>query len=177
MRLAMAGFILASQFLLMSAMADQELATWDSCSRISNNDMRLDCYDRYVVQLKEHQDGGQQAIQSALLQSPGEEILSSALQATNDDGFNLSVSQFLHLIEIAELDEGGGIPILGWQKLDRNNYVLWLKLRGRTGLAIQYYAKSKKNARAISVLESVVMQGNEVDPGMFIMNIAAMSPE
>ena len=162
----------------MAALADEILPRLSACEEISDNARRLACYDGLVQQLRK------QAVQDLLnksepqlLSQPDPEVLGSSLQTPDDDALRLSVKSFVDMIKVAQLDEGGGIKILGWQQLDKNNYILWLKMRGRTGLTIQFYEKSPQQKVAVSVLEAVVMQGQQVDPGMFIMSIAAMGPE
>jgi len=158
--------------------ADELMQQLAHCEENRDALQRLACYDTLVSEWRKQEvQSLLQGAQPTLLTQPAPEVLNSTLQITGDDGFRLSVQALLAMIKVAKLDEGGGIKILGWQELDKSNYILWLQLRGRTGLTIQYYAKSKSQAEAVSVLEAVIMQGKHIDPGMFIMNIAAMGPE
>jgi len=168
-------FLLAPSALL----ADQLLAGLAKCEEMKDNTQRLACYDDFVSQLRQQEVVALlERSQPELLPQPAAEVLNSKLHtADSDDQFSLRVSDFLAMIKVAQLDEGGSIKILGWQQLDKSNYILWLQLRGRTGLTFQFYEKSKQHKDAVCVLEAVIMQGQHIDPGMFIMNIAAMGPE
>jgi len=161
------------------AAADDILSGLSTCEEIKDSNERLKCYDNFVLQLREQEVGKlMRQSQPQLLAQPAAKILNSSLQTPDSNGqLNLRVRDLIKMIKEAKLDEGGGIEILGWQKLDENNYIMWLNLRGRTGLTIQYYEKFKHLKSVVSVLEAVVMKGRQVDPGMFIMNIAAMGPE
>jgi len=174
--LARVGLLVAFGFFPLLLSAAELLPELTRCEDIKPDSERLDCFDKLVRQLR------QQSVadlltrsQPSLLPQPSPEVLSSKLKTPESD-MALSVQAFLDMIKEAELDEGGGIEILGWQQLDQSNYILWLKLRGRAGLTIQFYEKSKQRKTAVSVLESVVMEGQHINPDMFIMNIAAMGP-
>ena len=149
-----------------------------SCAQVQSEQQRLDCFDTVVLRMRQSQSSGSDNsidAKTTLIADPSSTLLASKLRVDrNQDDFDLTVAQFLDLIKVAVLDEGSPIEILGWQRVDKQQYTLWLDLRGRTGLVFQLYPQT---GSAISVLQSVTMQNRLVDPGMFIMNIAAMGPD
>jgi hypothetical protein len=138
------------------------------CARLQSAVERLDCYDELANSLQSTSDGA-----DMLYVQPPQEFLAAQLRvAPENSDFDLTVNKFLLLIQNATMDNGRPILIKGW-RMEKTGYSLQLKMKSPVSLMFSYEPGGNSK---ITVLQPVHRQGVVVDPELFVMNIAAMSP-
>ena len=138
------------------------------CAREQTAINRLDCYDKLAE--KYELTTTQNYIE------PPEEFLSSKLTVTpwhND--YTLTVKDFINLIESAVMDDGEKIEIHGWTR-QGHDYVLNITMRRPLRLRFLPF-ETATNDIPLSLLRSLIVDGETTDPELFITTIASMVPE
>ena len=137
-----------------------------ACSQIVNAEKRLQCFDslskQFIIDKKSNN------IQ------PTTEFLESELRVdkTRSD-FHLKINDFIAMLAAAKLDSGKTIEIYGWER-HGDQYTLVIGMRTTTRLQFTYNHGVNAN---YSVLAPVLVDGAMIDPALFVLNIAAMTPD
>jgi len=138
------------------------------CTQVNDATKRLSCYDRVA---KEYQ-----LIEEAEYIAPPEKFLSSKLTVTPwHSEYSLTVQGFVTLIENAVMANGDKIEIHGWTRQD-HDYVLNITMRRPLHLRFLPF-ETATDEIPLSLLRSIIIDGEETDPELFITTIASMIPD
>ncbi|MFV2056778.1 MAG: hypothetical protein ACC707_09940 [Thiohalomonadales bacterium] len=138
---------------------------WQQCISIKDDSLRLACYDKtakisHQVDQKNHY-------------TPPDKFLNAELRVDKHvSEYRLRVSDFLALIKAAVMDNQKKIEILGWEK--KHHYELHIRMRQPVSLQFEHIDAKTEN---FCVLKPVLVDGEIIDPAIFILNIASMSPD
>lgn len=159
--------------LLASVIFSIGASVWDelpdrfaACVHIVNAEKRLQCFDA----LSGHFINDKKSIDVL----PTTEFLESELRVNKArSDFHLRVSGFIAMLADARLDGGKPIEIYRWER-QGNQYTLVINMRTTTRLQFTHSHNADKN---FSVLAPVLLDGTLTDPALFVLNIAAMTPD
>lgn len=153
---------------LNSALASELSKDFKSCTKESNADKRLVCFD--LLAEKYNLVAKQEFIK------PSREFLSSELTVTPwQSEYTLTVEGFVKLIHDAVMDDGEKIEIHGWTR-QGHDYVLNITMRRPVQLRFLPFETATKEI-PLSLLRKLIIDGEATDPGLFITTIASMVPE
>jgi len=138
---------------------------WEQCSTIKDDKLRLACYDQFAqISLNLNQKNHY---------TPPDKFLNAELRVDKHvSEYRLRVSDFLALIKAAVMDNQKKIEILGWQK--KHHYELHIRMHQPVSLQFEHINTKTEN---FCVLKPVLVDGEIIDPAIFILNIASMSPD
>jgi len=138
------------------------------CTTEQNAQKRLECYDKIAEKY--------QLVEKLEYITPPDQFLSSKLTVTPwHSEYSLTVGSFVKLIENAVMDDGEKIEIHGWTRQD-HDYVLNITMRRPIRLKFLPF-ETATDEIPLSLLRSLIIDGEKTDPGLFITTIASMTPD
>ena len=138
------------------------------CTREQTAIKRLNCYDMLAEKFN--------LVNKIDYIQPPEEFLSSKLTVTPwTYDYSLTVAGFVKLIERAVMNDGEKIEIHGWTQ-QGHDYVLNITMRRPLSLKFLPF-ETATDEIPLSLLRSLVIDGETTDPELFITTIASMVPE
>lgn len=159
------GFILS---MVLPAAATQEnlLDQLNNCASIKLSHERLDCYDSISqTHIKP---------QKISYIKPPQNFLASKIRTDRHiDEYRITVSDLVTLLKMATLGNQNNITLQGWVR-QHNTYTLHMTMREKMSISFSHFNSKSEN---ISVLSPVKMNGEKIDASLFIITIAAMTPD
>lgn len=150
------------------SVASELSADMKQCAKEQNTTRRLNCYDSIA---EKYQLTGELDFIT-----PPSEFLSSRLTVTPwHSEYTLTVEGFFKLIKNAVMDSGEKIEIHGWTR-DGHDYVLNITMRHPIRLRF-LPMETATDEIPLSLLRTIIIDGEKTDAGLFITTIASMTPD
>ena len=164
------AFLLSITLLFGSDIAwSSELAKQlTECAKEPIAENRLTCYDALAEK--------QQLADKPVFIQPNSDFLNSRLVVTPwIIDFNLTINEFAGLISNAIMDDGERVTVQGWTK-EGNHYVLHITMRSPVQLRF-LPSDTTQQQIPMSLLIDPVIDGQTVDPELYVITIASMVPD
>jgi len=153
---------LLSPTILLASLSNQIL----QCATLKQDFRRLQCYDKLVQRTESLNNKN-------VLKPPKEFLVSELRAARHESDYTLSISDFVRLIRRAKLENGNPIVIIGW-KVQPHSFSLVINMQKEITISFTHIKTKQEN---ISLLLPVIIDGNSIDPSVFITTIASMTPD